>query len=104
MAKLEDHETTYKLYAVTLNGEEKAILADLDEAEKIVDEMTEKYEDDLELDIGIVDVITTDKEDETTVKVAKASLNDEIEEQIEKIEAEIAEQKEINLILLMVFI
>ena len=43
LAKLEDSsETTYKLYAVTLNGEEKAILADLDEAEKIVDEMTEK--------------------------------------------------------------
>ena len=89
-------ETTYKLYAVTIDGEEKAIIASLDEAEKIVDEMTEKYEDDLELDIGIVDVITTDKEDETTVKVAKASLDDEIEEQIEKIEAEIAEQKEIE--------
>src|SRR5699024_6894181 len=43
-----------------------------------------------------VDVITTDKEDETTVKIAKASLDDEIEEQIEKIEAEIAEQKEIE--------
>ena len=97
LAKLENSsETTYKLYAVTLNGEEKAVLADLDEAEKIVDEMTEKYEDDLELDIGIVDVITTDKEDETTVKVAKASLDDEIEEQIEKLEEEIAEQKEIE--------
>ena len=97
LAKLENSsETTYKLYAVTLNGEEKAVLADLDEAEKIVDEMTEKYEEDLELDIGIVDVITTDKEDETTVKVAKASLDDEIEEQIEKLEEEIAEQKEIE--------
>ena len=97
LAKLEDSsETTYKLYAVTLDGEEKAVLASLDEAEKIVDEMTEKYEDDLELDIGIVDVITTDKEDESTVKVAKADLNEEITDKIEEIEAEIAEQKEIE--------
>ena len=97
LAKLEDSsETTYKLYAVTLDGEEKTVLADLDEAEKIVDEMTEKYKDDLELDIGIVDVITTDKENESTVKVATADLNEEIETKIEKIEAEIEEQKEIE--------
>ena len=97
LAKLEDSsETTYKLYAVTLDGEEKTVLANLDEAEKIVDEMTEKYEDDLELDIGIVDVITTDKENESTVKVATANLNEEIETKIEKIEAEIEEQKEIE--------
>ena len=97
LAKLEDSsETTYKLYAVTLDGEEKTVLANLDEAEEIVDEMTEKYEDDLELDIGIVDVITTDKENESTVKVATADLNEEIETKIEKIEAEIEEQKEIE--------
>ena len=97
LAKIEENsETTYKLYAVTLDGEEKAVLASLEEAEKIVDEMTEKYEDDLELDIGIVDVITTDKENESTVKVATADLNEEIETKIEKIEAEIEEQKEIE--------
>ena len=90
LAKLEDSsETTYKLYAVTLDGEEKAVLASLEEAEKIVDEMTEKYEDDLELDIGITNIITTDKKDESTVKVAKATLNKNIEEKIEKIEEEI---------------
>ena len=97
LAKLEDNsETTYKLYAVTLDGEEKAILASLEEAEKIVDEMTEKYEDDLELDIGITDVITTDKKDESTVKVAKADVKEEIEDKIEKIEKELEEQREIE--------
>ena len=90
LAKLEENsETTYKLYAVTLDGEEKTVLASLDEAEKIVDEMTSKYEDDLELDIGIVDVITTNKKDESTVKVAKQSLNEDIEEKIDEIEEEI---------------
>ena len=97
LAKLEDSsETTYKLYAVTLDGEEKAILASLEEAEKIVDEMTEKYEDDLELDIGITDVITTNKKDESTVKVAKADVKEEIEDKIEKIEKELEEQREIE--------
>ena len=93
LAKLEDSsETTYKLYAVTLDGEEKAVLASLEEAEKIVDEMTEKYEDDIDLDIGITDVITTNKEDGSTVKVASADIDEEIENKVEEIEAEIEEQ------------
>ena len=97
LAKLKDNsETTYKLYAVTLDGEQKAVLASLEEAEKIVDEMTEKYEDDLELNIGIVDVITTDKEDESTVKVAKATLDTDIENKIEEIEEEIEIKQEIE--------
>ncbi len=97
LAKLEENsETTYKLYAVTLDGEEKTVLASLEEAEKIVDEMTEKYEDDLELDIGITNIITTDKKDESTVKVAKTTLNNNIEEKIKEIEEEIAEKQEIE--------
>ena len=97
LAKLEDSsETTYKLYAVTLDGEEKAVLASLEEAEKIVDEMTEKYEDYIDLDIGITDVITTNKEDGSTVKVASADIDEEIENKVEEIEAEIEEQKEIE--------
>ena len=90
LAKLEENsETTYKLYAVTLDGKEKTVLASLKKKKKIVDEMTSKYEDDLELDIGIVDVITTNKKDESTVKVAKQSLNEDIEEKIDEIEEEI---------------
>ena len=97
LAKLENNsETTYKLYAVTLNGEEKAILASLEEAEKIVDEMTEKYEDDIDLDIGITDVITTDKKDECTVKVAKTDINKEIKKAVEEKEAEEEKQREIE--------
>ncbi len=97
IAKLkEKSETTYKLYAVTLNGEEKAVLGSLEEAEKIVDEMTDEYEEDIELDIGIVDVITTDKKDETSVKVAKADIADEIETVVEEKEKEEAKQREIE--------
>ena len=97
LAKLEDEsETTYKLYAVTLNGEEKAVLASLEEAEKIVDEMTKTYEDDIELDIGITDIITTDKENQSNVKVAKADVTEAIEDAVEQKEKEEAEKREIE--------
>ena len=97
LAQLEENsETTYKLYAVTLDGEEKAVLASLEEAEKIVDEMTEKYEDEIDLEIGITEVITTDKKNESTVKVASADIDEEIENKVEEIEAEIEKQKEIE--------
>ena len=97
LAKLEEEsETTYKLYAVTLDGEEKAILASLEEAEKIVDEMTKTYEDDIELDIGITDIITTDKENQSNVKVAKADVTEAIEDAVEQKEKEEAEQREIE--------
>ena len=97
LAKLEENaETTYKFYAVTLDGEEKATLASLDEAETIVNEMTEKYEEDIELDIGITEVITTDNNEDSSVKVAKADLDDELENKVEEIEAEIEKQKEIE--------
>lgn len=95
LAKLEENsETTYKLYAVTINGKEKTILANLDEAEKLVDEMTEKYEDKIDLKIGITDVITTDKKDEDTVKVAKKTVKKSIETAIEKKEKEEVEKRE----------
>ena len=97
LAKLEEEsETTYKLYAVTLDGEEKAILASLEEAEKIVDEMTKTYEDDIELDIGITDIITTDKENQSNVKVAKADVTEAIEDAVEQKEKEEAEKREIE--------
>ena len=89
-------ETTYKLYAVTIDGEEKAIIASLDEAEKIVDEMTEKYEDEIELDIGITEKITTDKTIQNSVKLAKSRVNSSIENAVEEKEPEEAEQREIE--------
>ena len=58
--------------------------------------MTEKYEDDIKLDIGIADVITTDKKDANTVKVAKSDVNKVIKTAVEKKEKEEARQKEIE--------
>lgn len=95
LAKLEKNsETTYELYAVTLNGKEKAVLTSLEKAEKLVDDMTEKYEDDIDLKIGIKNVITTDKKDVDTVKVAKKTLNTALKTAVEKKEKEEAEKRE----------
>jgi len=92
----ENAETTYKLYSVTISGEEITTVGSLEEAEKIVDEMTEKYEDDIELDIGIVDKITTDKEIESTVKVASTNVDKEIKAAVKEKQEEEAKQREIE--------
>lgn len=86
LAKIEESsETTYKLYAVTVDGKEKATIANLEEAENLVKELNKKYEEKLNTKIAIVEVITTDNEkDVTTVKTAKADITNELDKQVEK--------------------
>lgn len=81
LAKIEkSSETTYKLYAVTVEGQEKATVANLEEAEELVKELNEKYEDKLDKKIAVVEVITTDNEkDVSTIKTAKADITKELE-------------------------
>lgn len=99
LAKIEESsETTYKLYAVTVDGKEKATIANLDEAEKLVKELNKKYKDDLSVKVAIVDVITTDNEkDVKTIKTAKTDITKQLDKQVEKKKAEeaakIAKQK-----------
>ena len=95
LAKIEENsETTYKLYAVTVDGKEKATIANLDEAESLVKELNKKYKDDLDVKVAIVDVITTDNEkDVTTIKTAKTDITKELDKQVEKKEAEEAKAK-----------
>lgn len=89
----ESSETTYKLYAVTVDGKEKETLANLEEAENLVKELTKKYEKTIKPKIGVTQVITTDNtKGVTTVKTAKANitklLNDQEAKAKEKAEAE----------------
>lgn len=80
LARIEENsETTYKLYAVTVEGKEKARLSNLEEAENLVKELNQKYKNKLNKQIGIIEVITTDnKKDVTTVKTAKADITKEL--------------------------
>jgi len=87
LAKIkENSETTYKLYAVTIDGKEKAILTNLNEAEKLIKELSDKYEKKLNIKIGIVEKITTDnKTDVITVKTAKSDITKELKSKVDKL-------------------
>lgn len=81
LAKIEaNSETTYKLYAVTVEGKEKAKLSNFEEAENLVKELNEKYKNQLNKQIGIVEVITTDNQkDVTTIQIAEANITKELD-------------------------
>lgn len=83
IAKIEEtSKVTYKLYAVTLEGEEKSIVNSLEEAEQIVSDMKEKYEDSVKFTIGIHEVYTQSPEDyqPASVKVAEEEVSEILQE------------------------
>ena len=71
---------TYKLYAITLNGEEKSKVNTLEEAETLVAELKSEYSSIEDLNIGIKELYTEDmKECETaTIKTARNSMIEEL--------------------------
>lgn len=87
LAKVEESsETTYKLYAVTIDGKEKITVKNLDEAENLVAELKKEYKDKTSKEIAIVDVITTDSNKEvSTIQVAKVSIKDELDKSVLKV-------------------
>ena len=61
LAKLEEQkEITYKVYSINTDGETKSYVNTLHEAENLVSNIKEEYQKDLELDIGISELYTTD--------------------------------------------
>lgn len=97
LAKIEESsETTYKLYAVTLDGKEKNVVANLEEAENLVKELNKEYSKTAK--IGIVEVITTNKEEKNieTIKTAEASLKKELQAQVEKLKQEEAAKNAVS--------
>ncbi len=81
LAKIEENtKMTYKYYAVTLNGKQKSVVDSLEEAEKLVTDMKEKYEDNIKFTIGINELYTQDSNEYETVdiKVASKEVNTEL--------------------------
>ena len=78
----ENVEVTYKYYAVTLDEEQKSIVNSLEEAEKLVAEMEEEYEDSVDFTIGINELYTKDKDEYETVdiEVAEAKVSEQLQE------------------------
>lgn len=96
--------TTYKTYAVTSNGEQKAILSTQEEAENIINEIKADLNEEIDLKLGIVEVYSTElntisKEDASNtlnqIKIAKVSEYEaqKAEEERKAKEAKIVAQK-----------
>lgn len=91
---------TYKTFAVTVNGEVKAEVATMTEAQEIIDNLKVDLNENIEFDLGIVESYSTERKDETKdvaftklneIKVAKTTA---YEEEQARLEAErIAAQK-----------
>lgn len=81
LAKIEESsETTYKLYAVTIDGKQKELLTNLEEAENLVKSLTKKYAKTIKPKIGVTQVLTTDNQKGvTTIKTAKANLTKQLD-------------------------
>lgn len=73
LAKVEEKTTiTYEYYAVTIDGKQKSVVNSLEEAETIVAEINEKYEDSVDFNIGIVELYSKNSDEYKTVEVATA--------------------------------
>lgn len=67
-------EITYSAYAITVDGEEEVYVGNVEEAEKLVGELSKKYaknDEDLDINIGVHQVYTQNAEDYT---IDKSSL------------------------------
>lgn len=67
--------TTYKAFAVTSDGEQKAVLATQEEAESIISEIKNGLNAEVDLKLGIIDVYSTDIKIDSK-EVATNNLNE----------------------------
>lgn len=68
---------TYRMYAITLAGQQKAIVATLEEAETVVNEIKQEFNQDLELDLTITEIYDNNRITPQTVAVAVAKVNED---------------------------
>jgi glr0790 protein len=82
----ESAQITYVTYAVTLNNETEAYVKTVEEAEEIVNSIKEEYNQDLELDLGILPVYTegSDSIESVETEIAQTKLDSEVKAKIEE--------------------
>ena len=66
---------TYKRYAITLGGAQKAVVSTLDDAKEVVDEIKKEFNQDLELDIAVQEVYDSSDMQLESVDTAVGMLN-----------------------------
>lgn len=84
--------TTYKTYGITVDGEQKVIVNSQDEAEKIINELNEDLNKNIDLKLGVVEVFSTElalnSEDE-----AKSTLGEIKTAKVKEYEDAVAKEK-----------
>ena len=80
---------TYRRYAITLEGEQKAVVYSLDEAKNVVEEIKEEFDGDLDLNIGVVEIYESNYIALESVETAVATINDDalVQEKLKEKEA-----------------
>ncbi len=84
--------TTYKTYAITSNGEQKAIVSSQEEAENIINEIKTNLNENIDLKLGVADVYSTEYK-VTTLEEAKNTLNTLKTEKVTEYETKKAEEE-----------
>jgi len=67
--------TTYKLYAVTVDGEQKAVVESQEKAENLINEIKSGVNSEIDLKLGIIENYTTEYSIDSE-EVAKGALNE----------------------------
>lgn len=85
----ENTQITYSAYAITVDGEEEAYVGNVEEAEKLVGELSKKYaknDEDLDINIGVHQVYTQNAEDYTIDKssLAKKEVTKVVDKKLEE--------------------
>ena len=81
LQKIKDEsEITYKLYAIKLNNESQQYVSTVEDAEQVVYELKEKFDGELDLNIGIEEIYKTDLDNINSIdmQVAKVNLDTKI--------------------------
>lgn len=82
-------DVTYKLYAITLDGEDQAYVNTLEEATQKVNELTEKYKGEIESEFGVREVYTDNMFEYKNMKYATITkLDSNLVSKQEEIEAQ----------------
>jgi len=82
-------KVTYRMYAIVLEDKQKAVVASMEEAEKVVEDIKAELNQDLELDLKIMEVYDSNEISVETVETAVAKVNEDemIQEKIREKEA-----------------
>lgn len=68
---------TYRRYAITLDGTQKAVVSTMDEAKDVVDEIKDELGQDLELNLAVIEIYDSNDIELQSVETAVAKVNDD---------------------------